>query len=99
VLKALLRTKGFPGQTGAITIDPTTGNRTNVPVYILAVDDRSNRLEDRPECFPRLGRTAGHDGRPSQGALFTTRDSGTDEVDARLAHRLFAANRVGEQCV
>jgi branched-chain amino acid transport system substrate-binding protein len=41
VLKALLRTKGFPGQTGAITIDPTTGNRTNVPVYILAVDDRS----------------------------------------------------------
>lgn len=41
VLKALQRTKGFPGQTGAITIDPKTGNRTNVPVYILTVDDRS----------------------------------------------------------
>lgn len=40
VLKELLRTKGFKGQTGAITIDPKTGNRTNVPVYILTVDNR-----------------------------------------------------------
>jgi branched-chain amino acid transport system substrate-binding protein len=40
VLKQLLRTKNFAGQTGSITIDPRTGNRTNVPVYILTVDDR-----------------------------------------------------------
>lgn len=41
VMKALLRTKNFKGQTGAITIDSKTGNRINVPVYILSVDDRS----------------------------------------------------------
>ncbi len=41
VLKELQRTKGYKGQTGTITIDPKTGNRTNVPVYILSVDDRS----------------------------------------------------------
>lgn len=40
VLKALKGTKNFAGQTGPITIDPKTGNRTNVPVYILAVNDR-----------------------------------------------------------
>jgi branched-chain amino acid transport system substrate-binding protein len=40
VLKALKETKNFAGQTGPITIDPKTGNRTNVPVYILEVNDR-----------------------------------------------------------
>jgi branched-chain amino acid transport system substrate-binding protein len=40
VLKQLLRTKNYAGQTGPITIDPRTGNRTNVPVYILTVNDR-----------------------------------------------------------
>jgi branched-chain amino acid transport system substrate-binding protein len=40
VLKALKGTKNFAGQTGPITIDPKTGNRTNVPVYILEVNDR-----------------------------------------------------------
>jgi branched-chain amino acid transport system substrate-binding protein len=40
VLKALKETKNFAGQTGPITIDPKTGNRTNVPVYILTVNDR-----------------------------------------------------------
>ena len=38
VLKNLLATKNYSGQTGSITIDPKTGNRTKVPVYILKVD-------------------------------------------------------------
>jgi branched-chain amino acid transport system substrate-binding protein len=38
VLKSLLKTKNYAGQTGSITIDPKTGNRTKVPVYILKVD-------------------------------------------------------------
>ena len=38
VLKGLLNTKNFAGQTGSITITPQTGNRRNVPVYILDVD-------------------------------------------------------------
>jgi ABC-type branched-subunit amino acid transport system substrate-binding protein len=37
VLATLLATVGYPGATGAITIDPGTGNRTNVPVRILRV--------------------------------------------------------------
>ena len=37
VLAALRATVDFPGATGHITIDPATGNRTNVPVRILAV--------------------------------------------------------------
>ncbi len=40
VLKALKGTKNFAGQTGPITIEKKTGNRTNVPVYILEVNDR-----------------------------------------------------------
>ena len=38
VLKALLKTKNFAGQTGSITINAKTGNRTKVPVYVLKVD-------------------------------------------------------------
>jgi branched-chain amino acid transport system substrate-binding protein len=38
VERALRRTIGFPGATGTITIDRTTGYRTNVPVSILRVD-------------------------------------------------------------
>jgi ABC-type branched-subunit amino acid transport system substrate-binding protein len=38
VMKKVLATKGFAGQTGTITINPKTGNRTKVPVYILKVD-------------------------------------------------------------
>jgi len=38
VLKSLLATKSFAGQTGSITIDSKTGNRTKVPVFILKVD-------------------------------------------------------------
>jgi branched-chain amino acid transport system substrate-binding protein len=37
VLKSLRSTVNYAGATGPITIDPTTGNRPNVPVRILAV--------------------------------------------------------------
>jgi branched-chain amino acid transport system substrate-binding protein len=36
----LRRTEGYRGATGAITINPKTGYRTNVPVSILRVDNR-----------------------------------------------------------
>jgi len=39
VLKALQNTKNYAGATGKITIDPKTGNRVKVPVYMLRVDD------------------------------------------------------------
>ena len=39
VERQLRRTKGFHGATGAITINPKTGYRTNVPVSILRVND------------------------------------------------------------
>jgi branched-chain amino acid transport system substrate-binding protein len=38
VLAKLKSVKNVTGQTGAITIDPKTGNRTNVPVFILKVN-------------------------------------------------------------
>jgi len=38
VLQKLQKTKNFAGATGKITIDPQTGNRRVVPVYILKVD-------------------------------------------------------------
>ena len=38
VLAQLKNTKNYKGQTGLITIDRKTGNRTNVPVFILKVD-------------------------------------------------------------
>jgi branched-chain amino acid transport system substrate-binding protein len=37
LMKDLLRTRRYKGATGSITIDPSTGNRTNAPVYILTV--------------------------------------------------------------
>ncbi len=37
VLATLRLAVDYPGATGSITIDPATGNRTNVPVRILAV--------------------------------------------------------------
>jgi branched-chain amino acid transport system substrate-binding protein len=40
VQRELRRIKGYRGATGAITIDPKTGYRTNVPVSILRVDSR-----------------------------------------------------------
>jgi branched-chain amino acid transport system substrate-binding protein len=38
LMRTLLGTRGYRGATGAITIDRSTGNRTNVPVYILTVN-------------------------------------------------------------
>lgn len=39
LLEDLLRTKGYRGQTGTITIDPQTGNRLKLPIDILTVDN------------------------------------------------------------
>jgi ABC-type branched-subunit amino acid transport system substrate-binding protein len=38
-LEELLQTSDYQGETGTITIDPLTGNRVDVPVFILRVDD------------------------------------------------------------
>lgn len=40
VERKLRRTKGFLGATGPITISPSNGYRTNVPISILRVNDR-----------------------------------------------------------
>ncbi len=37
-LDSLLQTRNYEGATGEISIDPLTGNRVNVPVFILNVD-------------------------------------------------------------
>lgn len=42
VMAELLATTDFPGATGLITIDPATGNRENLPIYIMEVDDEGN---------------------------------------------------------
>ena len=39
VLQALRQTRGYEGQTGTISIDPITGNRLVLPLYILEVND------------------------------------------------------------
>ena len=41
-MSALQNTKNFKGATGTISIDPKTGNRIKVPVYILKVDAKGN---------------------------------------------------------
>lgn len=51
VLKKLLATKGFAGQTGTITLDPKTGNRPNAPVYILKVDKSGAFVIDTSACL------------------------------------------------
>lgn len=40
VLASLQNVRDFAGATGTISIDPKTGNRVDVPVYILRVTDR-----------------------------------------------------------
>jgi ABC-type branched-subunit amino acid transport system substrate-binding protein len=40
VLKKLKNTKNYRGATGIVTINPKTGNRKNVPVFILQVNDK-----------------------------------------------------------
>jgi len=37
-LDSLLQTRNYKGATGTTTVDPLTGNRVNVPVFILNVD-------------------------------------------------------------
>jgi ABC-type branched-subunit amino acid transport system substrate-binding protein len=39
VMRELRATRGFRGATGTITIDPRTGDRRDVAVKILRVDD------------------------------------------------------------
>ncbi len=39
VNRALRETRNYKGITGSIAIDPATGNRVDVPVVILDVDD------------------------------------------------------------
>lgn len=39
VMAELLATEGFAGATGEITIDPVTGNRVDLPIYIMSVND------------------------------------------------------------
>jgi branched-chain amino acid transport system substrate-binding protein len=39
-LNTLLQTSNYEGQTGTISIDPLTGNRVKVPVYVLRVDQQ-----------------------------------------------------------
>ena len=51
VMKKLLATKGFAGQTGTITVDPKTGNRPNAPVYILKVDKSGAFIVDTSACL------------------------------------------------
>ena len=55
--------------------------------------------QDRAEGHPGLVGAAGHDRRAVQRALLAAGDAGADEVDAGLAHRLLAADRVGEEGV
>ena len=65
----------------------------------LALGDRGDRRQDRPQCLPRLDAAARHDRRAVERALLTARDAGADEVDAALARRLLAADGVGEERV
>ena len=62
----------------------------------LALCDRGDRLEDRPESHPRLVGAARHDRWAVERTLFAAGDACTDEVDARLTDRLLAADGVGE---
>ena len=48
VLQALRRTRGYLGQTGTISIDPITGNRLVLPLYILDVNDAGVFVIDQP---------------------------------------------------
>ena len=54
VLKKLLKTKDYAGQTGPITINPDNGNRKNVPVYILKVDKKGTFVIDTAAMAPAV---------------------------------------------
>jgi branched-chain amino acid transport system substrate-binding protein len=46
LMQTLSATKDYAGITGSITIDPKTGNRENVPVVLLDVDDQGAYVID-----------------------------------------------------
>ncbi len=54
VLKKLLKTKDYAGQTGPITINPDNGNRKNVPVYILKVGKKGAFVIDTAAMAPAV---------------------------------------------
>ena len=43
---ALAETEGYEGLTGTITIDPSTGNRVDVPVVILRIEADGSFIVD-----------------------------------------------------
>jgi branched-chain amino acid transport system substrate-binding protein len=46
VNQALTETEDYEGSTGSITIDPSTGNRVDVPVVILRIDEAGSYVVD-----------------------------------------------------
>jgi hypothetical protein len=85
-------------------LDPVVDHLHEVPRAVradvrharLPVDAGGDRREDRAERRVGLGRAAGHDRRPEQGALLAAGDADADEAQAALAQRLLAADRVLE---
>ena len=70
--------------------------RADVGAARHAVDLGRDLLEDRAEGLVRLLGPAGHDRRAEQRALLAAGDAGADEVQALLAQRGLAPDRVGE---
>ena len=68
-------------------------------IVAAGLGDRSDRAQDRTERDPRLVGAAGHERRAVERALLAAGDTHADEVEARLADGLLAADRVGEQAV
>ena len=54
VLKKLLNTKNYPGQTGQITINPDNGNRKNAPAYIMKVNNAGVYVIDKDAMAPSV---------------------------------------------
>ena len=63
------------------------------------VDVRGNLLQQRTQRLVGLRRAARHDRRAVECALLTAGDTGADEVQAALGHRLLAADGVGVERV
>ena len=65
----------------------------------LPVHLGGNRFPDRLEFLERRLVATGHEGRPEACALLTTGNTRADEAQAFFLQRLFAADRVGPECV
>ena len=65
----------------------------------LALGDRGDRGQDRPQGDPRLVGAAGHDRGSEECALLAAGHAHPNEVDAGLAYGLLATDGVGEQRV